>query len=195
MLGTMVSLGTALAVTVIMPQSAGLAGLALTAALNLTGILNWSVRQSTDLEIQMNRCSSRPCAIHGDFPKDRFKVCEGSKCVRKSYVAAGAEFARSPWAHTCSALVRMTAPSSMHSCNHCICLRHYRQFKAWGLSKVQSGYTPGQVKSILIKIEMGAPSRSAAFIYLTAVFPLQRGHLPSSMAGWEECSAFQDHQC
>ena len=56
MLGTMVSLGTALAVTVVMPQSAGLAGLALTAALNLTGILNWSVRQSTDLEIQMNRC-------------------------------------------------------------------------------------------------------------------------------------------
>ena len=55
MLGTMVSLGTALAVTVVMPQSAGLAGLALTAALNLTGILNWSVRQSTDLEIQMNR--------------------------------------------------------------------------------------------------------------------------------------------
>ncbi|KAK9847067.1 hypothetical protein WJX84_012280 [Apatococcus fuscideae] len=54
MLGTMVSLGTALAVTVVMPQSAGLAGLALTAALNLTGILNWSVRQSTDLEIQMN---------------------------------------------------------------------------------------------------------------------------------------------
>ena len=55
MLGTLVSLGTALAVTVVMPQSAGLAGLALTAALNLTGILNWSVRQSTDLEIQMNR--------------------------------------------------------------------------------------------------------------------------------------------
>lgn len=55
MLGTLVSLGTALAVTIIMPQSAGLAGLALTAALNLTGILNWSVRQSTDLEIQMNR--------------------------------------------------------------------------------------------------------------------------------------------
>lgn len=59
MLGTLVSLGTALAVTIVMPQSAGLAGLALTAALNLTGILNWSVRQSTDLEIQMNRQGSR----------------------------------------------------------------------------------------------------------------------------------------
>ena len=31
-----------------------MAGLALTAALNLTGIMNWMVRQTTDLEVQMN---------------------------------------------------------------------------------------------------------------------------------------------
>lgn len=36
--------------------SAGLAGLAITAALNLTGLMNWTVRQSTELEVQMNRC-------------------------------------------------------------------------------------------------------------------------------------------
>lgn len=36
------------------PQDAGMAGLALTSALNLTGIMNWMVRQSTDLEVNMN---------------------------------------------------------------------------------------------------------------------------------------------
>ena len=41
-------------------DSAGLAGLAITAALNLTGLMNWTVRQSTELEVQMNRCGLRP---------------------------------------------------------------------------------------------------------------------------------------
>ena len=40
-------------------NSAGLAGLAITAALNLTGLMNWTVRQSTELEVQMNRCGLR----------------------------------------------------------------------------------------------------------------------------------------
>ena len=34
--------------------SAGLAGLALTSALNLTGLMNWMVRQTTELEVNMN---------------------------------------------------------------------------------------------------------------------------------------------
>lgn len=37
-----------------MPRSAGLAGLALTSALNLTGLMSWMVRQTTELEVNMN---------------------------------------------------------------------------------------------------------------------------------------------
>lgn len=33
---------------------AGLAGFALTSALNLTGLMNWLVRQTTELEVNMN---------------------------------------------------------------------------------------------------------------------------------------------
>jgi hypothetical protein len=32
----------------------GLVGLAITSALNLTGIMNWMVRQMTELEVNMN---------------------------------------------------------------------------------------------------------------------------------------------
>ena len=45
-------------------DSAGLAGLAITAALNLTGLMNWTVRQSTELEVQMNRCGLPAGPIH-----------------------------------------------------------------------------------------------------------------------------------
>jgi hypothetical protein len=44
----------AVAVSVLVPRNAGLAGLALTSALNLTGTLAWMVRQTTELEVNMN---------------------------------------------------------------------------------------------------------------------------------------------
>lgn len=54
LLGIGVVFGTAVFVSAVMPTSAGLAGLALTSALNLTGLMNWMVRQTTELEVNMN---------------------------------------------------------------------------------------------------------------------------------------------
>ncbi|WPT17490.1 Multidrug resistance-associated protein 1 [Picochlorum sp. SENEW3] len=54
LLGTFVVLCSAVFVSGIMPTSAGLAGLALTSALNLTGLMSWMVRQTTELEVNMN---------------------------------------------------------------------------------------------------------------------------------------------
>ncbi|PSC76242.1 multidrug resistance-associated 1 isoform X1 [Micractinium conductrix] len=54
LLGISVVFGTAVLVGVAAPRSAGLAGLALTSALNLTGLMNWMVRQTTELEVNMN---------------------------------------------------------------------------------------------------------------------------------------------
>ena len=52
LLGISVVFGTAVLVAVAAPRSAGLAGLALTSALNLTGLMNWMVRQTTELEVR-----------------------------------------------------------------------------------------------------------------------------------------------
>lgn len=54
LMGALVVFATALFVGVLLPRDAGLAGLALTSALNLTGIMNWMVRQTTELEVNMN---------------------------------------------------------------------------------------------------------------------------------------------
>jgi len=54
LLGIAVVFGTAVFVSSVVPTSAGLAGLALTSALNLTGLMNWMVRQTTELEVKMN---------------------------------------------------------------------------------------------------------------------------------------------
>eukprot|EP00887_Chlorella_sp_A99_P003460 scaffold7.g3460.t1 len=54
LLGIAVVFGSAVFVAVAMPRSAGLAGLALTSALNLTGLMNWGVRMTTELEVNMN---------------------------------------------------------------------------------------------------------------------------------------------
>jgi len=54
LLGIVVVFGTAVFVSAVVPTSAGLAGLALTSALNLTGLMNWLVRQTTELEVKMN---------------------------------------------------------------------------------------------------------------------------------------------
>lgn len=45
---------TAMVVTALLRTDAGLAGLALTSALNLTGLMNWLIRQTTQLEVIMN---------------------------------------------------------------------------------------------------------------------------------------------
>ncbi|GBF89551.1 canalicular multispecific organic anion transporter [Raphidocelis subcapitata] len=52
--GAMLVFFTAVAVGVLLPRNAGLAGFALTSALNLTGTLAWLVRQTTELEVAMN---------------------------------------------------------------------------------------------------------------------------------------------
>lgn len=54
LLGIGIVFVTTVLVVVAVPTSAGLAGLALTSALSLTGLMNWMVRQSTELEVNMN---------------------------------------------------------------------------------------------------------------------------------------------
>ncbi len=52
LLGISVVFGTAIFAGVLLPRSAGIAGLAITSALNLTGLLNWFVRTTTELEVR-----------------------------------------------------------------------------------------------------------------------------------------------
>ena len=54
LLGTAVVFCAAVSAGVLLPTSAGLAGLAITSALTLTGMLAWMVRQATELEVSMN---------------------------------------------------------------------------------------------------------------------------------------------
>eukprot|EP00210_Caulerpa_lentillifera_P002714 g2594.t1 len=71
---------TAIAVTAFMRTDAGLAGLALTSALNLTGLINWLIRQVTQLEVSMNAIeriteykkhpTEKPAVIEGNRPDD-----------------------------------------------------------------------------------------------------------------------------
>ncbi|KAL0032002.1 hypothetical protein WJX77_000079 [Trebouxia sp. C0004] len=53
-ISNIVVFGTAVLVSVVVPVNAGLAGLAITAAINLTDNLSWFVRMATDLEVNMN---------------------------------------------------------------------------------------------------------------------------------------------
>ncbi|DBA72204.1 TPA: hypothetical protein ACH3X2_010602 [Trebouxia sp. C0005] len=53
-ISNIVVFGTAILVSVVLPVNAGLAGLAITAAINLTDNLSWFVRMATDLEVNMN---------------------------------------------------------------------------------------------------------------------------------------------
>lgn len=61
--GATVVFVTALAVGVATPRDAGLAGFALTSALSLTGTLSWMVRQTTELEVNMNSGERREGAL------------------------------------------------------------------------------------------------------------------------------------
>jgi hypothetical protein len=63
LLGISVVFGTAVLVSVAAPRSAGLAGLALTSALNLTGLMNWMVRQTTELEVRWQAWHHWDCRL------------------------------------------------------------------------------------------------------------------------------------
>lgn len=52
-MGACVVFLAAVTVSVVLPRNSGLAGLAITSALNLTGIMNWMVRQVTELEVSL----------------------------------------------------------------------------------------------------------------------------------------------
>jgi len=54
MMGAVIVFVTTLCVAVLLPANPGISGLAITSALNLTGIMNWMVRQMTELEVNMN---------------------------------------------------------------------------------------------------------------------------------------------
>ncbi|GAX75363.1 hypothetical protein CEUSTIGMA_g2807.t1 [Chlamydomonas eustigma] len=54
MMGAAIVFSASFFVTVVITRSPGMVGLVITAALNLTGIMNWMVRQVTDLELNMN---------------------------------------------------------------------------------------------------------------------------------------------
>ena len=77
LMGQTMVLGTAVFVSLAI-SDAGLAGLAITSALNLVGLMNWATRQSTELEMGMNSVermteylayeSERPAVIEGHRP-------------------------------------------------------------------------------------------------------------------------------
>ena len=53
--GAFIVLSSAVVVAGLLPSSPGLAGLAISSALSLTGLLSWMVRQTAELEVNMNR--------------------------------------------------------------------------------------------------------------------------------------------
>jgi len=52
--GNTIVFSTAMCVAILSFRGAGMAGLAITSALNLTGLMSWLVRMSTELEVNMN---------------------------------------------------------------------------------------------------------------------------------------------
>eukprot|EP00955_Chlamydomonas_euryale_P069511 360476-Chlamydomonas_euryale.AAC.6 len=57
LMGAAVVFSAAFFVTAVLPRSPGMVGLVVSAALNLTGTMNWLVRQVTELEVNMNSVS------------------------------------------------------------------------------------------------------------------------------------------
>ena len=56
-IGIVVVLATAIAVVMLLKDSPGLAGLAMTSALGMASVIQWLVRQATMLEVHINRCA------------------------------------------------------------------------------------------------------------------------------------------
>ena len=54
LVGNSIVFATAMCVAILSFQGAGMAGLAITSSLNLTGLMSWLVRMSTELEVNMN---------------------------------------------------------------------------------------------------------------------------------------------
>lgn len=77
LLGTFIVLCSAIVVSGIVPTSAGLAGLALTSALNLTGLMSWMVRQTTELEVNMN--SVERLIEYDDEPTEAPAIIQGNR--------------------------------------------------------------------------------------------------------------------
>ena len=84
-----------------------MAGLALTAALNLTGIMNWMVRQTTDLEVQMN--SVERLVEYSALPEEAPAVVEGVR-PPPGWPAAGA-------IQAIDLVVRCAAPPVLQGCS------------------------------------------------------------------------------
>jgi hypothetical protein len=59
--------------------TAGLAGLALTSAMSLTGSMNWMVRMSTDLEVAMN--SVERMLEYEEVEPEAAPVVPGNRCM------------------------------------------------------------------------------------------------------------------
>ncbi|GIL43241.1 hypothetical protein Vafri_1038 [Volvox africanus] len=87
LMGALVVFSAATTVAVIFPRNAGLAGLAITSALNLTGIMNWMVRQTTELEVNMN--SVERMVEYNRYNEEAAAVIEGSR-PPKSWPSEGA---------------------------------------------------------------------------------------------------------
>lgn len=77
LLGTFVVFCSAIVVSGIVPTTAGLAGLALTSALNLTGLMSWMVRQTTELEVNMN--SVERLIEYDDEPTEAPAIIPGNR--------------------------------------------------------------------------------------------------------------------
>ena len=84
LLGISVVFGAAVLVAVAAPRNAGLAGLALTSALNLTGLMNWMMRQTTELEVRLGGRYAggtgvrRPCENENRAPWQASSCEEGT---------------------------------------------------------------------------------------------------------------------
>ncbi|MEW5309623.1 MAG: hypothetical protein WDW38_001500 [Sanguina aurantia] len=87
LMGACVVFLAAVTVSVVLPRNSGLAGLAITSALNLTGIMNWMVRQVTELEVSMN--SVERLIEYNTLDEEALPVIEGSR-PPTSWPTAGA---------------------------------------------------------------------------------------------------------
>ena len=75
--GALIVLSSAVVVAGIFPSSPGLAGLAISSALSLTGLLSWMVRQTSELEVNMN--SVERLVEYDDEPREAPAVVMGRR--------------------------------------------------------------------------------------------------------------------
>lgn len=88
-------LTAAVLVTTVLHRNAGLAGLAITSALSMTGLMTWMIRQTTELEVNMNAVErlleylplpeEKPAVIEGHRPPTSWPT-RGKLVVHKLWV-------------------------------------------------------------------------------------------------------------